>query len=148
MLSELDYCNPKLPEIKTKLNKGKIKKIVRFRTWTYLSWNWIYDIWYINNIKHIPQNIGDYLTPLGLAIWIMDDGGKTSSGLKLATNGFQYDECLLLIKVLNNNFKLKASVISAVVPNKYCIYIWKESMNNLKEIIKPYIIKEMSYKIN
>ena len=149
LLSNLGYCNPKILEIKTRLGKGgKLRKIARFQTWTYTSFNWIYDMWYINNIKQVPQNIGDYLTPLGLAIWIMDDGGKTSSGLKLATNGFKYEDCLLLINVLNNNFNLKSSVISAGVPNQFCIYIWKESMDHLRDIISPYIIKEMQYKIS
>jgi ubiquinol-cytochrome c reductase cytochrome b subunit len=35
-----------------------------------------------------------YLTPLALAIWIMDDGCRAGKGLKLSTNCFSYEENL------------------------------------------------------
>jgi len=31
--------------------------------------------------KKVPSNIGDLLTAIGLAFWIMDDGGLGSNGL-------------------------------------------------------------------
>lgn len=43
----------------------------------------------------------------------MDDGCKSGSGLKLASNSFSYSECLFLVKVLYDNFNIKASVQSA-----------------------------------
>ena len=46
-LSELGYCNLKLPIITTRLgSKGKIRKVARFTIWIYSSFNWIYDLWY------------------------------------------------------------------------------------------------------
>ena len=53
----------------------------------------------------------------------MDDGSKISSGLKLATNSFSYSDCLFLVKILYNNFNLKASVNSSGVIDQYNIYI-------------------------
>ena len=148
LFSELRYCSSNLPEIQRRLGlKGKVRKIIRFRTFTYTSFNWIHDMWYINGIKIIPSNIGYFLTPLALAIWIMDDGGKVSKGLKLATNSFTYSECLFLVKVLFENFNLKASVQSAGAPNQYQIYIWKESMPLLREIVLPYVHSSMKYKL-
>jgi hypothetical protein len=52
-----------------------------------------------------------------------------------------------LVKVLNDNFNLKASIQSAGASNQYIIYIWKESMEDLRKIVSPYIIPEMKYKI-
>jgi ubiquinol-cytochrome c reductase cytochrome b subunit len=148
LLSDLGYCNPKVPEIKKRLGfKGKIRKIVRFTTWTYTSFNWIHDMWYENNIKRVPESIGKYLTPLALAIWIMDDGAKVGKGLKFCTNSFSYNECLIIIKALNDNFNIKSSVQSAGTKDQYIIYIWKESMNDLRNIVSPYIIPEMKYKL-
>lgn len=43
----------------------------------------------------------------------MDDGTKVGSVLKLSTNSFSYSDCLLLVKVIHENFSLKASVLSA-----------------------------------
>lgn len=78
----------------------------------------------------------------------MDDGARVNKGLKFSTNSFTYDECLILIKALDDNFNLKASVQSAGNNDQYIIYIWKESMDNLRNIVSPYIIPEMKYKIN
>ena len=148
LLSNLGYCNPKIPVVTSRLGpKGKLRKIVRFNTWTYTSFNWIHELWYKNNIKQVPGNIAEYLTPLALAIWIMDDGFKVGKGLKFSTNSFSYNECLILVKALNDNFNLKASVQSAGSNDQYVIYIWKESINDLKNIVSPYILPEMKYKI-
>ena len=100
-----------------------------------------------NKIKIIPYNIVEYLTPLALTIWIMDDGTKVSKGLKLNTNTFTYSECVLLVKVLYENFNLKSSVQSAGAKDQYVIYIWKESLPLLRNIVSPYIVPEMKYKI-
>ena len=146
--SELGYCNYKMPVITTRLGvKGKVRKIIRFHTWTYTSFNWIHDLWYENNIKRVPECIGKYLTPLALAIWIMDDGSKIGNSLKLSTNTFTYNECLILIKALNDNFNIKATIQLTGGKDQYVIYILKQSMTNLREIISPYIIPSMKYKI-
>lgn len=148
MFSDFGYCNPKIPAITTRLGvRGKVRKIARFSTWTYTSFNWIHDLWYKNNIKCIPECIGEYLTPLALAIWIMDDGAKVGKGLKFSTNSYTYVDCLILIKALNENFKLKASIQSAGAKDQYIIYIWKESMEDLRKIVDPFIIPDMKYKI-
>lgn len=148
LFSELGYCNLNVPKIQTRLgSKGIVRKIIRFRTWTFSSFNWIHDLWYINGIKVIPSNIGEFLTPLALAIWIMDDGGKVNQGLKLSTNSYTYSECLFLVKILYDNFNLQASVQSAGVSDQYQIYIWKESMPLLREIVLPYVHSSMKYKL-
>jgi ubiquinol-cytochrome c reductase cytochrome b subunit len=148
LISNYGYCNPKIPTISYRLGvKGKLRKIVRFSTWTYTSFNWIHDIWYKEGIKCVPDCIDQYLTPLALAIWIMDDGSKVKKGLKFSTKSFTYNDCLKLVKVLNDNFYIKASVQSAGSKDQYIIYVWKESLENLRNIVSPYIIPEMKYKI-
>ena len=117
IISNLGYCNPIKPEIQKRLGKkGVVRNVVRFKTWTYSSFNWIYELWYKNNIKVVPFNIGDYLTPLALAIWIMDDGSKSGSSLKLASNSFTFLECSQLVKVLYDKYNIKANVQSAHGP--------------------------------
>ncbi len=147
-ISSLGYCNPKLPEVQTRLGKGgKVRKYARFHTWTYSNLNWIHEEWYPDNIRKVPLSLKEYFNPLSLSIWILDDGGKVSKGLKLATNNFKYEDCLFLSTLLWNQFKLKSSVQSAGTPNQYCIYIWKESMPLLRDIVKDHIIPSMKYKI-
>jgi hypothetical protein len=148
-LAALGYTKLNEPSIQTRLGKnGVVRKVIRFKTWTYSSLNWVHDLWYKDKIKIIPAVIGDYLSPLALAIWIMDDGCKSGSGLKLATNSFTYSENLLLIKVLYDNFKIKANVQSAGgVLNQYHIYIFKDSMPLLRDIVLPYVHSSMKYKL-
>ena len=147
-VSDLGYCNRVLPKPKTRLGyKGIVRKVIRFNTFTFSSFNWIHELWYQDNIKKVPCNIDEFLTPLALAIWIMDDGSKIGNSLKLATNCFTYSDCLLLVKTLFNNFNIKASIQSAGVPNQYCIYIFIESMPLLREIVSSYVHPSMKYKI-
>lgn len=53
----------------------------------------------------------------------MDDGARVNKGLKFSTNSFTYDECLILLKALDDNFNLKASIQSAGNNDQYIIYI-------------------------
>ena len=47
-----------------------------------------YNLFYFNGVKVIPNNIGDLLTPLGLAHWIMPYH-KVSKGVALCTDSFK-----------------------------------------------------------
>lgn len=149
-----NYCNSTLPPIRKKLSKkGKLLKYLRFETWYYSSFDWIYDIWYINGVKKVPHCISLYLTPLALSIWIMESAVKNSSqpngGLNLLVhnNCFSYSDCLLLVQVLYDNFKLKAKIESTGSSKNYRICIPKSNMVQLNEIVSPYIIPSMKYKL-
>lgn len=68
---ERGYCTDNMPKITNRIgNKGKLRYILRFKTYTYSSFNWIQDIFYSksNGKKILPLNISDYLSPLALAI--------------------------------------------------------------------------------
>ena len=83
----------------------------------------------------------------------MDDGSGLNSGVKLSTQGFTKDECLFLIDLLKKEFNIK-STLHNVGKSKdksrdlYSIYIWKESMPIFYDLISPYLIDEMQYKLN
>jgi len=79
----------------------------------------------------------------------MDDGSKSDASLKFCTNCYTYNDCLFLIKVLNDKFLIKATIQSAGAKSRdqYIIYIKTESMPLLRELVSPYIIPEMKYKI-
>lgn len=65
----MGYCNPNQPKVQTRLGEeGKIRFVIRFHSYTYLSWNDIHSAWYVDGIKRVPSNIADFLTPLALAI--------------------------------------------------------------------------------
>lgn len=69
IVSTLGYCNPKIPNISTRLGKGGIiRQVIRFQTFTYSSLNSVHDKWYSNGIKRVPLDISDYLSPFSLAL--------------------------------------------------------------------------------
>ena len=148
LLSGLRYCNHKVPLIGTTLERGgKVIKTVRFSTCTYTSLNWIHELWYVNGTKRVPNCINAYLTPLALAIWIMDAGVKVGKRLKFSTNSFGYEDCLKLVNALYVNFGIKSSIQYAMAKNQHIIYVWKKSMYKLRETVNPYMVKYMRYKI-
>lgn len=142
------------------LNKNKYAENrfnYRLTLFSFTSFNWIYDSFYTHSspsstkskvIKKVPLNISEYLTPIGLAHWIMQDGSyQKGQGVYIATNSFTYDECKLLASILTNKYKFKTSVIKSGLPNQWRISIWKESMPKLIELVGSYFIPEMQYKL-
>jgi ubiquinol-cytochrome c reductase cytochrome b subunit len=131
-LSSLEYTNSKIPTIKVRIgNNNKLRYLLRFKTWTYSSFNPLHQLWYKNGIKILPFNIEYYLTPLALAIWIMDDGSRAGKGLKLATKNFTYNECNLLTNILRIKYDLKISIHKTGHINQWSLYIHKDSINQL-----------------
>lgn len=150
------YRVPKLV-IKT-LNKQDSNMIIaknwynyRLTLFTFSSLIWIYNSFYENNnkikVKKVPIWIEDYITPIGLAHWIMQDGSRQDrQGIYISTHSFTYEECNFLSAILNKKYKLKSTVVKSGKENQWRISIWKESMPRLTALVKPYIIDEMKYK--
>ena len=126
--------------------KNKIYYSIKTRTFNFTSFNWIYNLFYENNIKKIPFNIELYLTPLAVAIWIMDDGSKDGSGLRISTNSFNYNDILILKEAIFKNFDIKCNIR---IQNKtqYLLIIAAKDMYKLVNIIKPYMCDSMIYKL-
>ena len=77
----------------------------------------------------------------------MDDGGRVGSGLKLATNCFNFSDTTRLVQVLYDLYGIKASVQKTGVPGQYHIYIWSESMPLVRSLVQPYMVSSMLYKL-
>jgi hypothetical protein len=118
-----------------------------FNTFTFRSFNWIHRMFYNNGRKVIPGNIYEYLTPLALAVWIMDDGGFANYGIRLATNSFKLKEVELLQDVIKSKYNLETTIQNIYIKDQYSIYIKKKSVNNLRNIVGPYIHFSMLHKL-
>ena len=125
---------------------GKKYSATSFTTMQLPCFNVFRELFYASNKKLVPHNIYDLLTPQGLAFWIMDDGSKHGSGLHISVYAFTNDDLDRLMFTLQDKFKLKSS-IHYNRDNKPRIYIFKESMDNLLLLVKPYIIHSMLYKL-
>lgn len=154
------YCSSQIPKLVKKSegindkrkNKTEIRFNYRLTLFTFTSLHWIYESFYtkVNGVtlKRVPDWIEEYITPLGLAHFIMQDGSrKMAQGVVLATNSFTKQECFFLSKILNRKFNLKSSVVKSGYENQWVINIHKRSMVTLASIVSPYIIPEMEYKL-
>lgn len=149
LINNLGYATGTLPITTSRLDiHGKLRYIIRFNTYTYSNLNWIRECWYdTKNVKIIPSSLDLYLSPLALAIWIMDDGGKVSSGLKFCTNSFILSDVQKLSLLLNQKYELSTTVHSAGYPDQYVIYVPKHAIYRLNEIVGPYMHPSMKYKL-
>jgi ubiquinol-cytochrome c reductase cytochrome b subunit len=159
VINSLGYSKPEIPVIQTrKGTNGQIRYFYRFRTYTYSSFNWIYEQFYPNKRKVVPQIIDQYLSPLALAVWIMDDATlHKNKGLRFCTNSFTLKEVQYLASpglgtvqdqgVLERKFDFNTSIHKTGVVNQYNLYIPKSSMADLTKIVKPYIHPTMLYKL-
>lgn len=149
------YCASFKPIVRKRVDKGRFRRISRLTLFTFRSFDWIFDAFYsydsITNrrVKTVPLWIKDYLTPAGLAAWIMQDGSaQPGAGVYIATNSFSKKDCEFLAKTLQELFDLKVTVISAGYANQWRLNIWKESVSHLQSIVKDFIIPELLYKVH
>jgi ubiquinol-cytochrome c reductase cytochrome b subunit len=112
--------------------------------------NYIYDEFFKGSSlkKRVPDNIINNLTPLALACWIMDDGSKCSSGIKLSTQDFLKEDIELLVNALLIKFNISSSIKKTGKLNQWIIYIPKREVNKVQVLIGNLIIKSMLYKIH
>lgn len=143
------YSNPSQLIVNTRLGLGgKLRYLYRFKTWTYTSFNTQHAEFYCNNIKILPKadRQYQYITPLSLAIWIMDEGCRSGKGLKIASNNFTYKECEQLQSIIKDKYNLQVSIHKSGHANQHCLYIPKASINSLYDLIGEYIHPCMRYK--
>jgi LAGLIDADG DNA endonuclease family len=63
-----------------KLNKIKTQFNYRLTLFTFTNFSWIYDSFYFKvkgvTIKKVPLWISEFITPIGLVHWIMQNGSR------------------------------------------------------------------------
>jgi len=142
------YCSSLKPKIFKRIRKNNIIYYgIKFNTYTFSSLNWLHESFYTKeNIKHLPiYLLKYYLNPMSLAIWYMDDGSKLGSGFKLATNCFKLSELEKLCNLLHNKFKLNCNLHKDKL--SWTIYIKKSSAKQFANLIEPYMVDSMKYKL-
>lgn len=140
---------------------GKIPSQYAFSSKSLVELTLLHREWYIwcnkfnKFIKIVPLNIGDLLTPIGLAHWLMGDGywDNSSKTVVICTDNFTLSEVELLIEVLKFKFYLLATVQRRVKSNKEVCWRIRFSSKSpnlsiLISLVKPYFIPSMLYKLN
>lgn len=126
-----------------------------YGTLTGIPFNILGELFIINKKKHIKINlIKDHLTAIGLAHWYMDDGNRCyykgprfnkDMSVVINTQGFEIEEVKILIKELNEKFNLNSYL--SFNKKKPIIYIPNKDYDKFYNIINPFIIDSMRYKL-
>ena len=105
---------------------------------------------YANCFKSIPKNVCDILkSSLSLAVWFMDDGNGylNSYALRISTYGFGLEGNLLLQNCLTKNFGVQTNLKRDVKGYQLYIPTSDGSALRFKNLIIPYVLPSMRYKI-
>lgn len=142
------------PERIERINKAGNKVITyRLQSVTHSEFYFLADL-FINsqNKKTISKNlIKDHLTARSLTYWFMDDGGKldysknSGKGIVFNTQQFSVLEVTLISEELNQKFSLNSWV--GTNKSKPIIKISGKEFEKMVELMKPYLIPSMWYKL-
>lgn len=123
--------------------------------------SWFYRKFYINGKRKITYQLIRHLNQYGLAIWFMDDGnnamskkksGKNPEGIKynyycLNTQGYSYEENVIIQKILKKRFNL----VSSIQKSKGYFKLYFGAKNGgaitLANLVRPYIHPMFEYKL-
>ena len=144
------------PHKKERLSpKGNLIINWGFQTFSHNAFNYLGDLFLLNKggKKGISENLVlDHLTPRGLAYWFMDDGGKLdynknskNRSVVLNTHSFTDLDVEKMCDQISNKFDLLCEVRSN--KNKKIIVIKDTSYPRFYQLINPYLLEEMKYKL-
>jgi hypothetical protein len=106
----------------------------------------LYNMFYNNGIKIIPQDLS-LLTPFAIAIWFMDDGARsTKGGSTFSTNCFSYEDIERIKEYLTTNYNLNLSIHKNKA-GQFLLYVKKKNKEHFINLINDFIIDSMKYKL-
>ena len=97
---------------------------------------------YKDKVKIIPKDIAKDFNDISLAYLFMDDGSHHKNGYYISLCNFTKDELQMFVDMLKDKFDLKCSIHS-----QRAIYIWKQSVTKFNQLVEPYILPSMQYKL-
>lgn len=120
----------------------------RFKTRIHETFAQLHDIFYPQGKKIIPKFIDDLLdSPLSLAVWFMDDGGRRndSYGLFLNTLSFTKPDQERLRQCLKKNFSLETRL--HWISDGYRLYIPSSQAIHFCDLVHRHMMPSMKYKL-
>jgi len=135
------------PRPKQGQTRGVTTLNLAFQTVSHAELSSYGELFYRERRKIAPETIGSLLTARGLAYWYMDDGSMKSSeskGVLFNTHAFGSEDVDRLIDVLSA-FGLVARVRQQ--SDGIQIYVSGASYERFIELVDPYVIEAMRYKL-
>lgn len=104
--------------------------------------NKLYPYVYKNQVKYINKEMLYKLNGLGIATWYMDDGSNRHYGYIFCTNCFSKEDLLLIQQFFKEKYDINTTIRKDNV-----LYIKADSKQKFKDLVSPYIIDSMKYKL-
>jgi hypothetical protein len=95
--------------------------------------------------KIVPVDIASDLSPLALAVWLMDDGAADHAGVTIQTHSFEYEETIRLAAALRTEFGVDAGARKN--RGSWIIYVPARSIRDLAEAVRGHILPSFGYKL-
>ena len=140
------------PQRKLKKGINKIYEEYWFNTYSLGLLRFYAQQFYVYGEKVIPKVIGKLLDPLAIAVWFMDDGSYKSNRHKtyiVHTLSFKKNNLKLLQNVLEKKYEIKTRLHKQYYKSsmKWRLYILSESADKFKNLLEPYILPSLKYKL-
>ena len=127
-----------------KMRKSNGRRVAyRFTTRSLSVFTPYYEMFFFNKRKTIPDDLN--LCPLTLAVWYMDDGSRCDTDIYINSQQFTYNEQVRLLNMLLHQHDIAASLNKDKQYKR--IRIRKMSVRKFMEIVTPYILPSMEYKL-
>ncbi len=117
-----------------------------FRTVTHPAFSDLRARFYAGRTKVVPiAYMTEILSPLALAVWIMDDGSADGNAVRINTQSFTEEENRRLMVVLSRRYGLRATLNRD--KNAFRLRIAATDRDNLARLLEPHMLPELRYKI-
>lgn len=136
------------PQPKRVVSRGHVSTNWWFQTVTHGAFRFYAQQFYREGRKCVPRLIHRWLAPRGLTYWFMDDGSvkwRQSRAVLLNTQGYDRSDVEWLAQVLRQEFALETLLRRQA--EGYQIVITGRSLERFLELIRPYLLPEMRYKL-
>jgi hypothetical protein len=113
--------------------------------------------WYANGKKCIPENVQEYLTPLTMAVWHMDDGWlrRDADQVILCTDRYSVEEVDLLQESLRKRYDIESRIFKTTPGENtfgsgeyYRLRLNAEDTRAFLAIISKHVPACMRYKVD
>lgn len=108
-------------------------------------------------VKDVPNNIELFLTPRAIAYWYMDDGNLKEVGrgnaMRICTESFSLGGVNRLKNALETRYGIKYTSLNVKRNSQkeisgHRLIILEKSSSDFRELIKPYLVTCMKYKVS
>lgn len=144
-LVDMAYCKTKKPKLNKVISKkNKVYFYIIIKSYYLSKFEVFYLMFYKNGIKTIPSSLKEYLTPLSLTTWYLDNTDKlyvsNNQNFYLNNNDLEF-----ISKILKNKYNVK---ITSFSESKGKVSFYIDNNKQFSNITKPYISPSLHYKLN